>query len=163
MSSQTSKGFTLIELMIVVAIIGIIAAIAIPAYTDYIARSQASEAMQLLGGAKVSMAEFYSDRGRWPVAPRSVIGSNRGTYTSLVTFSGASAFAGSTTQVAILVAGFKSIGVSKRIQTKAVQLGTSDGGKTWACSILGKPVGGVTPTMPGFTAADSRHVPGACK
>src|SRR5687768_5487311 len=106
------KGFTLIELMIVVAIIGILAAIAIPAYQDYIARSQASEAVQLAGGAKTATAEFYADKGRWPMAPTSVLGNNRGKYTSLVTFANvAVAFPVSSTQTAYLVAGFKMLGV----------------------------------------------------
>lgn len=60
------KGFTLIELMIVVAIIGILAAIAIPAYQDYIARSQMSEAMNLAGGQKGAVTEYYSNEGTWP-------------------------------------------------------------------------------------------------
>lgn len=53
---NTQKGFTLIELMIVIAIIGILAAIAIPAYQDYIAKSQASEALTLAGGLKTAIA-----------------------------------------------------------------------------------------------------------
>ena len=60
------KGFTLIELMIVVAIIAILAAIALPAYQDYVARGQVSEAMSLASGAKTAVAEYYADRGAWP-------------------------------------------------------------------------------------------------
>src|SRR5690349_22230980 len=69
---RQAKGFTLIELMIVVAIIGILAAIAIPAYQDYIARAQASEAVQLLAGGKTPLYEFFANEGRWPMDPGSV-------------------------------------------------------------------------------------------
>ncbi len=60
------KGFTLIELMIVVAIIGILAAVAIPAYQDYTKRSHVSEGLSLASGAKAAVTEFYSSNGEWP-------------------------------------------------------------------------------------------------
>jgi type IV pilus assembly protein PilA len=64
--SKLHQGFTLIELMIVVAIIAILAAIALPAYQDYTIRSQVSEGPMLSGGLRVAVREFFGDRGTWP-------------------------------------------------------------------------------------------------
>jgi type IV pilus assembly protein PilA len=68
---KMQQGFTLIELMIVVAIIGILAAIAIPAYQDYTIRSQVSEAAVLADGQKTALAEFFNNTGRFPTTQQS--------------------------------------------------------------------------------------------
>jgi type IV pilus assembly protein PilA len=65
---QVQQGFTLIELMIVVAIIGILAAIALPAYQDYTIRSKVTEGLALSAGAKTAVAESYASQGSWPTS-----------------------------------------------------------------------------------------------
>jgi type IV pilus assembly protein PilA len=143
MKKTLQKGFTLIELMIVVAIIGILAAVAIPAYQDYIARSQMSEAVSLLGSAKTPLAEFFSDRGQWPVVSEAM-GNVTGKYTA--TISGASE---SGTDLSFtLTATMKSADVNTLIAGKTAVLQTSDGGKTWAC-------------LPGDVAP--KFLPAACR
>jgi type IV pilus assembly protein PilA len=83
------KGFTLIELMIVVAIIAILAAIAIPAYQDYTIRAQVSEGLTLASGGKTAVAEYYQNRGAYPtdnsVAGMAVAASISGNFVTAVT------------------------------------------------------------------------------
>ena len=66
MKKAVQKGFTLIELMIVVAIIGILAAVALPAYQDYTIRAQVSEGLSLGSGARTAVTEYYQQHGEWP-------------------------------------------------------------------------------------------------
>jgi len=81
------KGFTLIELMIVVAIIGILAAIAIPAYQDYTIRSQVTEGLNLASSVKAAVAESFANEGVWPLdlAALGITGNIEGKYVSTVT------------------------------------------------------------------------------
>lgn len=93
MLKTVQKGFTLIELMIVIAIIGILAAIAIPAYQNYTIRSQVSEGLSLADGWKTSISEFYAQHGAFPngagVAPTAtqiaITGNSQGKYVSAIT------------------------------------------------------------------------------
>jgi type IV pilus assembly protein PilA len=71
---KMQQGFTLIELMIVVAIIGILAAIAIPAYQDYTIRAQVSEGLSLADGAKTAVAEWFTNKGTFSGADNAAVG-----------------------------------------------------------------------------------------
>jgi len=143
---QIQKGFTLIELMIVVAIIGILAAVAIPSYQDYIARAQVTEAMSLTSGTKTALAEWYSDQGSYPTALSSVSGTLGGKYVSALTLANA---AGGTVEV---TATFKTPGVSAGIRGLVFGLYTTDGSRTWVCG----------DAAPSTTVLD-KYMPGACK
>ena len=86
---RAARGFTLIELMIVVAIIAVLAAIAIPAYQDYLIRSQVSEGISLTTGAKTGVWDFVANTGRYPHGNESAglakAGSINGSYASNLT------------------------------------------------------------------------------
>jgi type IV pilus assembly protein PilA len=85
---RKQQGFTLIELMIVVAIIGILAAIAIPAYQDYTIRAQVSEGLNLTGACKAAVTEYYQDQGAFPAdnatAGLEAKGNIKGKYTTQI-------------------------------------------------------------------------------
>jgi len=138
---QLQKGFTLIELMIVVAIIGILAAVAIPAYQDYIARSQMSEAVTLMGGAKTPLSEYIADQGDLPTNITDVVGTTSGRYVASL------GLGGDATDV-YLTATMGTTGVNSSIQGKTVQMSSTDGARTWDCS-------------PGDVEA--KYLPAACR
>ena len=148
---RQDKGFTLIELMIVVAIIGILAAIAIPAYQDYIARAQASEAMQLLGGAKAPMAEFFGNMGRWPTEPATVLATTAGKYVAAIYYTPGSPVT-PTSQALSITAQYKTLNVSKLLQDRTMVYETANGGRIWTCG-----------SGSGGSAVDVKYLPAACR
>ncbi|ENW4142908.1 prepilin-type N-terminal cleavage/methylation domain-containing protein, partial [Neisseria gonorrhoeae] len=126
------KGFTLIELMIVIAIVGILAAVALPAYQDYTARAQVSEAILLAEGQKSAVTEYYLNNGIWPadngaagVASSSSI---KGKYVQKVEVNNG-----------VVTAQMASSNVNKEIQGKKLSLWAKreDGSVKWFC---GQPV-----------------------
>ncbi|EMT8882217.1 pilin [Neisseria gonorrhoeae] len=157
------KGFTLIELMIVIAIVGILAAVALPAYQDYTARAQVSEAILLAEGQKSAVTEYYLNNGEWPkdndsagVASASEI---KGKYVESVTVTNG-----------VVTAKMKPSGVNKEIQGKKLSLwGRRENGSVkWFC---GQPVtrtdkanDDVTDdATAGNNKIDTKHLPSTCR
>ncbi|HEZ5856183.1 TPA: pilin [Neisseria meningitidis] len=158
------KGFTLIELMIVIAIVGILAAVALPAYQDYTARAQVSEAILLAEGQKSAVTEYYLNHGIWPANNNSagVATSTdiKGKYVQSVTVANG-----------VITAQMASSGVNKEIQGKKLSLWAKrqDGSVKWFC---GQPVARANANganndevnkATGNNEIDTKHLPSTCR
>ncbi|HFC3228720.1 TPA: pilin [Neisseria gonorrhoeae] len=155
------KGFTLIELMIVIAIVGILAAVALPAYQDYTARAQVSEAILLAEGQKSAVTEYYLNHGEWPkdntsagVASPAEI---KGKYVKEVEVKNG-----------VVTAQMASTGVNKEIQGKKLSLWArrEDGSVKWFC---GQPVTRTAKDnddvvkADGNNKIDTKYLPSTCR
>ncbi len=124
---KVQQGFTLIELMIVVAIIGILAAVAIPAYQDYTIRAKVTEGLSLATAGKTAVSEFFSATGRLPnnndSAGMEASGNIKGNHVSSVAVSGSGL-------ITVTFSNTPDIQDSKIILTPT----TESGGVKWACT-----------------------------
>jgi type IV pilus assembly protein PilA len=159
------KGFTLIELMIVVAIIGILAAIAIPAYQDYTIRSQISEGLTLAGAAKAAVAETFSQSGL-PPSNREVAGMSatatdtNGKYVSSVEVTNGS-----------LIITYNTPEANSKIRGSTLQITpyeTPDASVAWRCGSAPVPAGAPNTLGNGvatYAAGNviSKYLPKACR
>ncbi|EMT9448060.1 pilin, partial [Neisseria gonorrhoeae] len=155
------KGFTLIELMIVIAIVGILAAVALPAYQDYTARAQVSEAILLAEGQKSAVTEYYLNHGEWPENNTSAgVASSptdiKGKYVKEVKV-----------EKGVVTATMASSNVNKEIQGKKLSLWAKrqDGSVKWFC---GQPVTRTdkdkdTVADAAGTKIDTKHLPSTCR
>ncbi|EMU1331643.1 pilin [Neisseria gonorrhoeae] len=157
------KGFTLIELMIVIAIVGILAAVALPAYQDYTARAQVSEAILLAEGQKSAVTEYYLNNGEWPEnntsagvasAPTDI----KGKYVQKVEVNNG-----------VVTAQMNPSGVNKEIKNKKLSLWAKreNGSVKWFC---GQPVtrteaanDDVTDDAGTADKIDTKHLPSTCR
>jgi type IV pilus assembly protein PilA len=146
---NVQKGFTLIELMIVVAIIAILAAIAIPAYQNYLIRTQVSEGAVLTDGAKTAISEFYSNTGRFPTSNASAglasSGSINGKYVTSVDASGG----GTAGQIVATFGGQANTAITTSDHnTFVLSAVTSSGSIAWTCN---------------QSTVDPKYLPSSCR
>ena len=164
------KGFTLIELMIVVAIIGILAAIAIPAYQDYTIRGQVSEANTMSAGIETAIADFYNDHGQLPVAglnAASPAGLGMANAVAYGKYGTMQLLANGVIQEAFSNA--SPYGASNKINGKILGISPAidqNGTITWVCGNATPPTMGGTGTAPaanGTTIPTNNWLPSSCK
>ena len=162
MKKTLQKGFTLIELMIVVAIIGILAAVALPAYQDYTIRSQVAEGPTLAAGLKTAISEHYANRGAWPIdnAALGISGTIEGNFVgSVVSDEGVITITYDSTND-------RSTNAALDGQVLTLRPATSGSGDiSWICGKALAPAGLTDGT--GATAADTtvspKHLPSQCR
>jgi type IV pilus assembly protein PilA len=156
----TQKGFTLIELMIVVAIIGILAAIAIPAYQDYTVRSQVTEGLNLAGAVKAAVAESYAQEGEWPAnaAAAGLEGTPSGKYVSGITITDGTIIITYGNQSNANIDGFT-------LSLKPLLSGNDD--VVWVCGLADEPSGATdsSTSQSGDVATTvlNKYLPASCR
>jgi len=160
---KLQKGFTLIELMIVVAIIGILAAIAIPAYQDYTIRAQVSEGMTLAAAAKAAVAETYLNTGTAP-ANREIAGMSGDNTDTFGKYVASVDVANGTITVLYGNEANAKIQVSGEDQLDLVPYLTPDESVTWQCGYA--PAPSSDPMASGASNGSNlepRYLPAACR
>ncbi|MGX8220862.1 pilin [Psychrobacter celer] len=156
-NSNKQSGFTLIEIILVVAIIGILAAIAIPRYQDNVTRAQVSEAFTLLGALKQPLSEYGVENNAWPIAlvgPNAIQGVNEISVTLSGNYSTLSNTVVGTYPNGVTTA---TINTGKAAGT-LLKMTTADGGSVWACG--NTTVGTAKGTG---STVNARYLPNACK